>query len=110
MVPFAKIGHFFPSAPRPTRRPDLKSRALFTLLALVIYLLMATTLVYPLTQAVGPGLPPLIAVVFASARGTLAQLGIGPIVTAGLIMQILVGAKLLNIDLSDPEGRRKFTT
>ena len=108
--PFAKIGQFFPSAPRPTRRPDLKSRALFTLLALVIYLLMATTLIYPLTQAVGPGLPPLIAVVFASARGTLAQLGIGPIVTAGLIMQILVGAKLLNIDLSDPEGRRKFTT
>jgi len=37
------------------------------------------------------------------------ELGIGPIVTAGLIMQILVGAKLIDLDLTDPEDRRIFT-
>ncbi|HDM45036.1 MAG TPA: preprotein translocase subunit SecY, partial [Candidatus Bathyarchaeota archaeon] len=32
-------------------------------------------------------------VIFASRRGTLLELGIGPIVTAGLILQLLAGAR-----------------
>lgn len=108
---FAVIGDYFPSTPKPARRPDLKFRLLFTLASLVIYYAMASTLVYPLAKygVTGVQLPTLISIVFASQQGTLAQLGIGPIVTAGLILQILVGAKILNIDLRDPEGRRLFT-
>jgi protein transport protein SEC61 subunit alpha len=37
-------------------------------------------------------------VIMASNRGTLMELGIGPIVTAGMIMQLLVGAKIIKVD------------
>ncbi len=109
----AKIGEYIPSPPRPSRKPDLKWRLIYTLLALVIYYVLASTVVFPLvsvaTQFHGFQLPALISVVFASARGTIAQLGIGPMVTAGLIIQILVGAKLIDLDLTLPADRKLFT-
>jgi preprotein translocase SecY subunit len=49
-------------------------------------------------------------VIFASNRGTLMELGIGPIVTAGLILQVLAGSKMVNIDMSNPEDRSLFTS
>lgn len=36
-------------------------------------------------------------VIMASNRGTLMELGISPIVTSGLIMQLLAGAKLIEV-------------
>jgi preprotein translocase subunit SecY len=107
----AVVGDFIPSPPRPARKPDLKFRLLFTLATLAIYYAMASTLAYPLASygVTGIQLPAIINIVFASQQGTLAQLGIGPIVTAGLILQILVGAKVIEIDMSDPSGRKLFT-
>jgi preprotein translocase SecY subunit len=49
-------------------------------------------------------------VIFASNRGTLMELGIGPIVTAGLILQVLAGSKMINLDMSNPEDRSLFTS
>lgn len=108
---FAALGDYIPSPPRPSRKPDLRYRLLFTLTALVIYYAMASTVVYPLVnyQLGGFQLPMLINVVFASQQGTLAQLGIGPMVTAGLIIQILVGAKIIDLDLTNPKDRKVFT-
>jgi protein transport protein SEC61 subunit alpha len=37
-------------------------------------------------------------VILASNRGTLMELGISPIVTAGMVMQLLAGAKLIEVD------------
>ncbi|MGY5881781.1 MAG: preprotein translocase subunit SecY, partial [Candidatus Thorarchaeota archaeon] len=48
-------------------------------------------------------------VILASTRGTLMELGIGPIVTAGLVMQLLSGSKIINVDFGDPEDRALFT-
>jgi protein transport protein SEC61 subunit alpha len=39
----------------------------------------------------------------ASNRGTLMELGISPIVTSGLIMQLLLGSKIIDIDNSSQE-------
>jgi preprotein translocase subunit SecY len=47
--------------------------------------------------------------VLASHAGSLMELGIGPIVTAGIIMQLLVGSKIIGLDLSDSEDRALFT-
>ncbi|MEM0453350.1 MAG: preprotein translocase subunit SecY [Sulfolobales archaeon] len=107
----AVLGDYIPSPPKPARRPDLKFRFLFTAATLMVYYAMASVMVYPLVKynIEGIQLPALINVVFASQQGTIAQLGIGPIVTAGLILQILVGAKILDIDMSDPSSRKLFT-
>ena len=48
-------------------------------------------------------------VILASTRGTLMELGIGPIVTAGLVMQLLAGSRIIQVDYSDPEDRALFT-
>jgi preprotein translocase SecY subunit len=50
-----------------------------------------------------------MSIIFAQRVGTLTTLGIGPIVTAGLILQLLVGAQLVKLDLSKPEDRTTFT-
>ncbi len=49
-------------------------------------------------------------VIFASQRGTLMELGIGPIVTAGLILQLLAGSTIIKCDMSNPEDRGLFTS
>jgi preprotein translocase SecY subunit len=48
-------------------------------------------------------------VIFASNRGTLMELGIGPIVTAGLILQLLAGSAIIQCDMSNAEDRGMFT-
>ncbi|MGA8903561.1 MAG: preprotein translocase subunit SecY, partial [Candidatus Bathyarchaeia archaeon] len=75
-----------------------------------IYFVMSQTPLYGIGTA---GLnDPLgsLRVIFASNRGTLMELGIGPIVTAGLILQVLAGSKMVNIDMSNPEDRSLFTS
>ena len=49
-------------------------------------------------------------VIFASQQGTLIELGIGPIVTAGLLMQLLKGSEILKFDFTKPDERGVFQT
>ncbi|KAJ3549924.1 hypothetical protein NMY22_g701 [Coprinellus aureogranulatus] len=44
-------------------------------------------------------------VILASNRGTLMELGITPIVTSGMIMQLLAGANLIDVDFSLKDDR-----
>lgn len=45
----------------------------------------------------------------ASNRGTLMELGITPIITSGMIMQLLAGANLVEVDFSLKEDRALFS-
>ncbi|MEM1701526.1 MAG: preprotein translocase subunit SecY [Desulfurococcaceae archaeon] len=105
----ANIAERLPTVAKPQVKPSLYTRLFWTFMALLVYLLMANTPLYGISQQ-GPEQFLLIQIIFAANRGTLMELGIGPIVTAGLIMQILVGAKLINLDLTDPEHRKLFTS
>lgn len=105
----AKIGLMIPSAPRPARKVSLGKRLLFTALVAIAYVMLASTKLYGIQMAGRGTISPIISIILAMQSGTFAQLGIGPIVTAGLILQILVGAKILNLDLNDPEARKNFT-
>src|SRR5947209_5512981 len=44
----------------------------------------------------------------AGAQGSLMHLGIGPIVTASIIMQLFAGAKIINLDLQDDEDKSVY--
>lgn len=79
-------------------------------MALIAYLVMTEI---PLFGVGGQGAQdPFSAmrVIFASQRGTLMELGIGPIVTAGLILQVLAGSQMIKVDFTNPEDRSMFTT
>lgn len=47
-------------------------------------------------------------IIFATDFGSVISLGIGPIVMASIILQLLVGASILNIDTKTEEGKRYF--
>jgi len=49
-----------------------------------------------------------LAIIMGTDFGSVISLGIGPIVMASIILQLLVGAKLINIDLRDVEGKKYF--
>jgi len=105
----AKMGMVIPSAPKPVKRPSLGRRLLYTGLVALAFMLLGSTPLYGIERAGTLPFSPIVSIVLAMAAGTLAQLGIGPIVTSSLILQILVGAKILDLDLSDPEARKNFT-
>jgi len=49
-----------------------------------------------------------LSIILGANFGSLMSLGIGPIVTASIILQLLVGSKLLNIDLTTKDGKKYF--
>lgn len=100
---------YLPQVPKPKKKLRLQTRLLWTGLALLIYLVMAQT---PLFGATTPEFDFLqfARVIFASQQGTLVELGIGPIVTAGLLMQLLRGSEILKFDFKKPEERGIFQT
>ena len=48
-------------------------------------------------------------VILASNRGTLMELGISPMVTASMIMQLLAGSKLIEVDQNVKEDKALYT-
>lgn len=48
-------------------------------------------------------------VIMASNRGTLMELGITPIVTSGMILQLLAGVNIIEVDQSIKEDRILFS-
>ena len=107
---FKPLVAFMPEVSTPDRRVGLSEKLLWTALALVMYLLMSEIPLYGIT--VGQGIDPFqyLRVIFASNRGTLMELGIGPIVTAGLILQLLAGSGIINVDFGNSEDRTLFTS
>lgn len=95
--------------PKPKKKLSLQTRLLWCGIALLIYQVMGQT---PLFGATAPEFDFLAfaRVIFASQQGTLVELGIGPIVTAGLLMQLLKGSEILKFDFKKPEERGVFQT
>ncbi len=104
-----KAEPYIPQIPKPKKKLTLQRRLLWTGLALLIYMIMGQT---PLFGATTPEFDFLAfaRVIFASQQGTLVELGIGPIVTSGLLMQLLRGSEILKFDFKKPEERGIFQT
>lgn len=101
------ILRLMPTVPKPREALGMGSRLLWTFLAITVYLLMSITPLYGLRET-SFFASPAIAAILGISFGTLAQLGITPIVVAGIILEILVFSDMINIDLEDPEDQAKF--
>src|SRR3990170_3946405 len=104
-----KTEPYIPQVPKPKKKLSLQKRLLWCGGILLIYMIMGQT---PLFGATTPEFDFLAfaRVIFASQQGTLVELGIGPIVTAGLLMQLLRGSDILKFDFKKPEERGVFQT
>ncbi|MEM7825637.1 MAG: preprotein translocase subunit SecY, partial [Candidatus Aenigmatarchaeota archaeon] len=108
MVAIEKITRFLPAVQKPTYKQSFNKRITWTLVALVLYLALSHITVYGIGKT--PQLEALtqIQTLLGAKFGSLLTLGIGPIVTSGIILQLLVGSKIINWDTTKPEGREKF--
>ena len=105
----AKAEPYLPQVPKPKRKISLQTKLLWCGACVTIYMVMGQT---PLFGATTPEFDFLAfaRVIFASQQGSLVELGIGPIVTAGLLMQLLRGSDILKFDFKKPEERGIFQT
>src|SRR4030065_1795469 len=105
---FKPIGRIMPEIKKPERKVSFNEKLFWTALVLIVYLVMSEVPLYGIPQSAQDEFSAL-RVIFASNRGTLMELGIGPIVTAGLILQLLVGSSIIQCDMSDHQDRSLFT-
>ena len=105
---FAPFVRIMPEVKQPQREVSFKQKFIATAVVLIIFIIMSNIPIYGIMQE-GNDSMYWLRVILASRRGTLTELGIGPIVTAGLIMQLLLGSKIINVDMSDPYDRSMFS-
>ena len=97
-----------PEVEVPKRHISFKEKFMWCGLALVLFLVMCQIPLYGIERRTESFFGEL-RYVLASHAGSLMELGIGPIVTAGIILQLLVGSKIIGLDLHEPEDRALFT-
>jgi len=98
-----------------TRSHDLllqvpfNQKVLWTAVTLLIFLVCSQVPLYGIMSSDSSDPFYWMRVILASNRGTLMELGISPIVTSGMIMQLLAGANLIDVDFSLKEDRGLFS-
>ncbi len=83
------------------------TKLLWTFATLLIFLVCAQVPLYGIYSSDSSDPFYWLRVILASNRGTLMELGIGPIVTSGLVMQLLAGAKIIHVG-DDKESKELF--
>jgi protein transport protein SEC61 subunit alpha len=99
-----KVIALIPGINKPTNEISMTTRMKWTLFALIIYSIMASI---PIMGTKGGGGDPfaLIRTVTASTHRSLTEVGVGAIVTANLIVHVLVGLKVFDVNLEDSKEK-----
>jgi protein transport protein SEC61 subunit alpha len=95
-------------APPKDMQRSFQERAYWTVIALFIFLVCCQIPLYGIKTSSAADPFYWMRVILASNRGTLMELGITPIVTSGLVMQLLAGSKIIVVDYSIPEDKALF--
>ncbi len=105
---FKPLGRVLPEIKVPERKVSFNEKIFWTAMVLIVYLVMSEIPLFGIAKSTTDQFSAL-RVIFASNRGTLMELGIGPIVTAGLILQLLAGSAIIQCDMGDSQDRSLFT-
>jgi len=100
--------NILPEVTSPERQVRFKQRLIWTVIATLIYLVCCQIPLYGIVSNESADPFYWLRVILASNRGTLMELGISPTVTAGMVMQLLAGSKILEIDMSNKEDKALF--
>ncbi len=98
-----------PSIKSPESELPLKTKLMWTAAVLLLFFALGNITLIGISQVEGQSNPlEAYQEILASQNGTLLTAGIGPIVLASIILQLLVGGKILDVDLTDPKGKARF--
>ncbi|MDO9045251.1 MAG: preprotein translocase subunit SecY [Methanobacteriaceae archaeon] len=101
------IFSILPQVKNPEHRISFKEKLKWTAIILVLYFILCQIPLYGLSPIAVDQFAQLRAVM-AGSFGSILTLGIGPIVSASIVLQLLVGGKILNLDLSKHEDKALF--
>jgi preprotein translocase subunit SecY len=94
----------WPAVSKPEGHVTFRTKILWTILCLIIYFILTNIMIYGVSGTVLDMFSGFRAIM-AGASGSIMHLGIGPIVTASIILQLFVGAKIINLDLTKKEDK-----
>ena len=95
-----------PGINRPEGHVAFKRKLTWTAGVLIVYFFLTNIFLWGLPAGeAGEDIFGGFRSILAGEQGTIMQVGIGPIVTASIVMQLLGGADLLGLDTSDPRDQ-----
>ncbi|KAI9729997.1 MAG: translocon subunit [Cirrosporium novae-zelandiae] len=108
------IKPFVPLIPE-VQAPETKvvafnTRVMWTALTLLIFLVMSQMPLYGIVSSDNSDPLYWLRMMMASNRGTLMELGITPIVTSGMVFQLLAGTHLIDVNLDLKTDRELYQT
>ncbi len=96
-----------PGITEPLERMSFKSKLKWTGIILLLFFMMGQITVYGVAPASFEQFK-FLEIILGSSFGSLMSLGIGPIVTSSIILQLLVGSKIIPWNLGTEEGKSMF--
>jgi len=94
----------WPAVAKPEGHVNFRSKMFWTILCLALYFILTNVMIYGVSGRVLDMFASYRAIM-AGASGSIMHLGIGPIVTASIILQLFVGAKIIKLDLTKKEDK-----
>ena len=94
-----------PSVRRPEGHVPFKRKLTWTAGVLVLYFFLTNVTLWGLQTGGGGDFFGRFRSILAGQSGSVLHLGIGPIVTASIVLQLLGGANLLGLDTNDPRDQ-----
>ncbi|MGI0100782.1 MAG: preprotein translocase subunit SecY [Candidatus Micrarchaeaceae archaeon] len=106
-----KIERFIPSITSPSKPLSLREKMYWTAGIIVVYFMLYNIYAIGVNQtAVNQPFLQLISIIFAAKIGSLITVGIGPIVLSSIILQLVTGSGLMDIDQNDPTNKARLQT
>ena len=102
-----KIITHLPEIEGPKGKLGFKQKITWTLSILVMYLFLGLIPLFGLGSNALAQFE-FLSTVLGASFGSLISLGIGPIVTASIVLQLLNGAGIIRFDLTSHEGKRRY--
>jgi len=99
---------YFPEVKGPKRHVSFKEKLLWVVVVLLLFFVMKHITPIGVNKGIANVNFGIMQTVFASSMGSLMSIGIGPIVTASIILQLLVGSGMIGLDLQNKEDRAVF--
>ena len=97
-----------PAVRRPQSHVPFKRKLAWTAAVLVLYFFLTTIQLWGIPADPGEDIFGQFRTILAGEQGSLLQVGIGPIVTASIVLQLLGGANLLGLDTNDPRDQALY--
>ena len=104
-----KIAEFLPEVKKPESKQSFKSRIQWSFIILIIFYFLSVIPLAGISKGNASYFQNL-ATLLGASFGSLLTLGIGPIVTGSIVLQLLNGAGMIKIDQRSAEGKKDFAT